>query len=84
MENKQEFLNKICETLQMTRQFKPNVGHNGLVAIKYIRKENGDEFASPRFEDDPDRSDGYYDVNISGDSCIGIWEDLTRRFISKM
>jgi len=84
MENKQEFLNKICETLQMTTQFKPNIDHNGLIEIKYIRKENGDEFASPRFEDDPERSDGYYDVNISGDSCIGIWEDLTRRFISKM
>lgn len=84
MENKQEFLNKICEALQMTRQFKPNVGHNGLVEIKYIRKANGTEYASPRFEDDPDRSDGYYDVDISGDSCIGIWEDLTRRFISKM
>lgn len=84
MENKQEFLNKICEALQMTRQFKPNVGHNGLVEIKYIRKANGTEYASPRFEDDPERSDGYYDVNISGDSCIGIWEDLTRRFISKM
>lgn len=84
MENKQEFLNKICEALQLTRQFKPNVGHNGLVEIKYIRKANGTEYASPRFEDNPDRSDGYYDVDISGDSCIGIWEDLTRRFISKM
>ena len=84
MENKQEFLNKICEALQMTRQFKPNAGHNGLVAIKYIHKANGGEFASPRFEDNPERSDGYYDVDISGDSCLGIWEDLTRRFISKM
>ena len=84
MENKQEFLNKICEALQLSRQFQPGVGRNGLVAIKYIVKANGDEYASPRFEDDPVRDDGYYDVCISGDSCIGIWEDLTRRFIQRM
>ena len=84
MENKQEFLNKICEALQMTEAAAPGRGHNGLVAIKYIRKENGDEYASPRFEDNPDRSDGYYDVNISGDSCIGIWIDLTKYFIKRM
>lgn len=83
MENKQEFLNKICETLQMSRQFQPNVGHNGLVEIRYIER-NGNEYASPRFEDDPERSDGYYDVNITADSLIGIWEDITKHFIRRI
>jgi hypothetical protein len=83
MEDKQKFLDKICEVLQMTDQFRPNVGHNGLVEIRYIQR-NGDEYASPRFEDNPERSDGYYDVNISCDSCIGIWEDITNKFIKRM
>lgn len=83
MENKQEFLNKICEALQMTRAAAPGRNNNGLVAIKYICK-NGDEFARPCFENNPDRDDGYYDVNISGDSCIGIWIDLTNKFIKRM
>jgi hypothetical protein len=83
-ENKQEFLNKVCEALQMTGAACPGIGRNGLVAIKYIEREDGREYASPRFENNPDREDGYYDVNITGDSCIGIWIDLTRNFIKKM
>lgn len=82
-ENKQEFLNQICKALQLTDAAAPGRGCNGLVEIKYIQK-NGREFASPRFENDPERSDGYYDVDISCDSCIGIWLDITERFIKRM
>ena len=83
-EDKQLFLNKVCEALQNTSAAAPGLGHNGLLEIKYIKKPNGDEFARPVFEDFPDRDDGYYDVNISGDSCIGIWIDLTDKFIRRM
>ena len=82
-ENKQEFLNQICKALQLTDAAAPGRGYNGLAEIKYIQK-NGREYASPRFENNPERSDGYYDVNITGDSCIGIWIDLTKYFIQRM
>ena len=83
-ENKQVFLDRICEALQETDAARPFIGRNGLLEIRYILKPNGDEIARPVFEDNPERDDGYYDINISGDSCIGIWYDITKQFIARM
>lgn len=81
-ENKEEFCNKLCELLRMTS----NLGddrYNSLVALKYYKKENGDEYVSPRFKNDPDRDDGYYDVYVSGDNCMGILQDVWERFAKR-
>lgn len=83
LEDKQEFLNRICSALQLSRQFAPGLGGNGLVEIRYVQR-NGEEYASPRFEDDPERDDGYYDVNITCDSLTAIFMDLDRWFVKKM
>lgn len=79
-ENKKEFCNKLCELLRMTT----NLGsekNNPLVELRYIKKDNGDEFVRPLFASDPERSDGYYDVNVTGDNCMGILTDVYTKFI---
>lgn len=84
-ENKQAIANKICEALQLTRQFAPHQGNNGLLEMRYIKSENGySEYLRPVFEAEPDRSDGYYDINISGDSGTAILVDVVRQFIDRI
>jgi hypothetical protein len=84
-ENKQEIANKICEALQLTRQFAPHQGNNGLLELRYIKSENGySEYLRPVFEAEPDRNDGYYDINISGDSGTAVFIDVVRQFINRI
>ena len=78
-ENKQEFLNKLCELLRMTRSL--GMG-NALKEIRYVKSEYG-EVARPIFEDGTG-ADGCYDVNISGDSCIAILSDVVRQFVRRV
>lgn len=80
MENKQEILTAICEALKKTRA--AGTG-NAIKEIRYIQKENGDEIARPIFENGAGEN-GYYDVNISGNSGIAIFTDITERFIRVM
>lgn len=85
MENKQEILTAICETLRLTR----NAGTgNALKEIRYV-KDNYGEYAVPIFENgngEPDEycPHGYYAVNITGDSGTAIIYDITNQFIRKM
>lgn len=81
-EDKQEILTAICEALRKTSAA-GYPGHNPLAEIRYIQKSNGDEVARPVFEDGAGLN-GYYDVNITGDSGIGMWFDLTSQFIRKV
>ena len=81
-ENKTEFCNKLCDLLRMTS----NLGddrYNSLVELRYIKLDNGDEYVSPRFKNNPNRSDGYYDVNVSGDNCMGILHDVWEKFAKR-
>lgn len=82
VENKAEFCNKLCELLRMTGNL-GNDEYNSLVALKYYKTDNGEEYVSPRFKNNPDRDDGYYDVCVTGDSCMGILSDLFDKFIKK-
>lgn len=88
-EDKQQILNKICEALQLTKQLSPGVC-NGLKELRYIRRpETGEpnvryfETARPIFEDGAG-SNGWYDVNISGDSGIAIFLDVVKQFVAKI
>ena len=80
MENKQAICTAICDALRLTNAAGNN---NPLTEIRYIRKENGDEFARPIFENGTGEN-GYYDVNITGDSGIAIFMDICNQFVRKM
>lgn len=82
MENKQTVCTAICIALRTT-DAAGLPDNNPLKEIRYMKKDNGDEIARPIFEDGCGE-DGYYDVNITGDSGIGIWLDITNQFIRKM
>lgn len=79
-EDKAKVLKAICDALRTTSA--AGTG-NALVEIQYIVKDNGDEVARPIFENGSGEN-GYYDVNISGDSGIGIWCDITNHFVRKV
>ena len=79
-ENKAEFCNKLCELLRMTGNLGSQTS-NPIVELRYIKKDNGDEIVRPLFKSDPNRSDGYYDVNVTGDNCMGILTDVYNHFI---
>jgi len=88
VEDKQDICDAICEALRHTGAA-GSPGGNALKEIRYVREDNGDEFAIPIFEDGTGEPSvysphGYYGVNISGDSGIGMWIDITRQFVQKM
>ena len=79
-EDRQEFLNKLTELLRLTR----NAGGDGnpLREIRLIEKPTGD-YARPIFEDG-NGENGYYDINITCDSNMGILKDVMNHFITKV
>lgn len=79
MENIQNTMNLLCKTLQTTRMFDPTVG-NGLKELKVTADG---KFVRPVFMDGAGE-DGYYDVNIEGDSTLGAVQDVMKRFVNKM
>ena len=88
IEDKQDICDAICEALRHTSAA-GSPGNNALKEIRYVKMENGDEYAVPIFEDgngEPSECfpKGYYAINITGDSGIGIWLDVTNQFIRKM
>jgi len=80
MENKQQICNAICQALRKTDAAGNN---NALAELRYIRKNNGDEIVRPVFENGVGE-DGYYDINISGDSGIAIFMDVVNQFVRKV
>lgn len=86
-EDKQDILDAICEALRHTSAAGSEIG-NALKEIRYVEEKNGNEYAIPIFEDGTGEPNeyfphGYYAVNISGDSGIGIWMDITNKFVRK-
>lgn len=80
MENKQNICDAICNALKATTA----AGNgNALAELQYIVKDNGDELVRPVFENGAGKN-GYYDVNVSGDSGIGMWLDITEQFVRKV
>lgn len=88
VEDKQDICNAICEALRHTSAA-GSPGNNALKEIRYAQTDNGDEYAIPIFEDGSGEPNiyapyGYYSINITGSSGIGIWIDITERFVRKM
>ena len=80
-ENRKEFCNKLCELLQMTKCAGAPES-NPLKELRFIETEYG-EIVRPVFEDGIGEN-GYYDVNVSGDSNMGILYDVFNHFIKGM
>ena len=86
MENKANICRAICDALNMTSKF--GFG-NALKEIRYVKEEDGEEWAIPVFENgngEPNENwtHGYYGVRITADSGVGIWLDITEHFVRKM
>ena len=77
MENKQEICNAICEALRKTRAAGEG---NALKEIRYFKTDGGDEIARPIFENGSGEN-GFYDVNVTGDSGIAMFMDITDQFV---
>lgn len=82
MENKQAICDMMCYAIRATRAG-GDPENNPLKKLQYRQLDNGDEVVRPIFEDGTG-SNGYYDVNVTGDSGIAIIMDITRQFICKM
>lgn len=81
-EDKQMICTAICNALRTTSAA-GNPENNALKELRYIQKENGDEIVRPVFENGTGE-DGYYDINISGDSGIAIFMDVVNQFVRKV
>lgn len=87
-ENKQDICDVICEALRHTSAAGSEI-NNALKEIRYVVDDNGNEYAVPIFENgngEPNMYSphGYYAVNITGSSGIGMWIDITEHFVRKM
>ena len=88
VEDKQDILTAICEALRHTSAA-GSPGNNALAEIRYEKTEDGNEYAIPIFADGNGAPSeycphGYYAVNITADSGIAIWRDVTRHFVERM
>lgn len=71
MENKQEALNNLLAAINYTSVNRP-VG-NYIMALKYIPEK---EVVRVVWSYNPDRNDGYYDINVACDSAWGMLNDV--------
>ena len=78
-ENKAEFCKSLCDTLRLTSAAGDERG-NPLVELRYMQLENGTEIVRPIFADGTGRN-GFYDVNVTCDSNMGILHDVFKHFI---
>lgn len=82
VEDKKAVCDAMCEALRKTSAA-GNPINNALVELRYIEFDDGREIVRPIFKDGCGEN-GYYDINVSGDSGIGIILDIERQFIRKM
>ena len=86
MENKKDFCEKLCLLLRETEHF-GSLDNNPLAELRYKMCKNGDEFVIPVFTNgsgEPNRNypNGYYAINVTGDSNIAILTDVVNHFTS--
>lgn len=87
-ENKQRMLDFMCGAIQeMRANGTPN--HNPIVKLELFTREKDEttwcgcfpagDYVRIQFKTNPTRDDGYYDVNVDGDSCYAMFEDVWRK-----
>ena len=77
--NKQEALNNLLVAINSTNVNRP-VG-NYIMALKYIPEK---EVVRVVWSYNPDRNDGYYDINVAGDSAWGMLCDVMNWLYRKL
>ena len=87
-ENKQQMLDFMLGAIQeMSANGTPE--HNPIIGLQLITREKDEktffgffpkgDYVRIQFKDNPTRDDGYYDVSVDGDSCMGMFEDVWNR-----
>ena len=79
-ENKQDICDALCKCLRLTSNAG---GSNALVRFEYIDDGLGTEIVRPVFENGAGK-DGWYDINVSGDSGTSMISDIVRHFVNKV
>ena len=81
-ENMQACLDNLCKAIMETRA-NGSEKNNHIVELKLLTKENYpkldpryDAVVRPIWSEHLDRDDGYYDINVSGDSAWGMMLDV--------
>ena len=87
-ENKQRMLDCMCEAI-MEMSANGSEKDNHIIALKLIHRDKDErtwcgsffkgDYVRIVFSDNPERDDGYYDVYVDGDSCMGMFEDVWKR-----
>lgn len=78
-EDKQLICDKLCEALRCTANA-GDPGGNALMELQYIPEKS---IVRPIFEDLTGQ-DGYYDVNVAGDSGTAMIVDIVKQFVRKV
>lgn len=78
-ETKQGVCDAMCKAIQSTDAGGSPI-NNPLKEIRYIVRDDGTEIARPIFENGAGKN-GWYDVNITGDSGIAIIMDVVKHFV---
>lgn len=81
-ENKQAICDAFLKTLQLTRAA-GSPENNRLVELRYMTDDWDREIVRPIFEEGNGK-DGWYDINVSGDSGIAIIMDIVKQFVRRV
>lgn len=84
-EDKQKMLDKMCEAI-MEMRANGSKEHNHIIKLEWMHRGEWGESWCRKFppgdyvriiwSENPDRTDGYYDVYVDGDSCMGMFDDV--------
>ncbi len=79
-EERQKCLDFLCKAIMETSA-NGSEQHNHIQELRLLDRENDpnlkyEEVVRPIWSDNPDRSDGYYDINVTGDSAWGMINDV--------
>ena len=79
-EDRQKCLDYLCKAIMETCA-NGSEQHNHVQELRLLeRKDNPnlryDTVVRPIWSDNPERNDGYYDINVSGDSAWGMIKDV--------
>lgn len=71
-ENIQKALDNLCAAVMETAA-NGTEEHNHIIGLKYMEKDRR-KYIRVIWSDDPDRDDGYYDINVD---CCSLWGMIT-------
>ena len=86
MNNKQLVCDKLLEALNASGR--NDAEYNHIVGLKYIERKGccnmlgqplpDGEYIRVQWSNNPERDDGYYDINVNGDNAFGVLIDVVQ------